>query len=126
MRLPKWRKMTWVILIVNLLFLIWVISGIAGGGDAGADCVREAQNNEFLTKADCEAAAGAGTAIGVGIVIFLWALVDVILGVVWLVTNRKKTHECPVCGSDVKKGATVCPSCGHDFRGAAAGSPSTV
>jgi hypothetical protein len=64
-----------------------------------------------------------GTAIGAGLIIVLWALGDVILGVLWLVTNRKKTRPCPVCGSDVKKGVLSCRQCGYDFRAGAMPSP---
>lgn len=109
--MPKWRVFTWVILVVNLLFLIWIIAGIAGSGGTPEDC-------GTLTVEECNAAEGVGTAIGVGIIIVLWALVDVILGVLWLVT-RPKRRSCPVCGADVKKGVTVCPKCGHDFATAA-------
>ncbi len=101
MRLPQWRKMTWFILVVNLLFVVWIFAGVGG-----ADCEAEA---EFAGA--CE----AGTAIGVGIVIVLWALVDVILGVLWLITGRSG-RDCPACGRGVKKGLTACKSCGHDFR----------
>jgi hypothetical protein len=96
--LPKWRKMTWVILIINILFLIWVLAGIASGGGGGADCLAEGKHNQFLDPKDCQAAGAAGTAIGVALVIFLWVAVDVILGVIWLITNRRKTRGCPACG----------------------------
>jgi hypothetical protein len=66
----------------------------------------------------------AGTAIGAGIgimfILFLWAMVDVILGVTWLVTNKSK-RSCPACGQNVKKGLTVCPSCQFNFTAAAGG-----
>ena len=58
------------------------------------------------------AAIGAG--LGIGLIIFLWAAADIILGIVWLITNRK-SRSCPTCGKDVKKGLTACKSCGYDF-----------
>lgn len=67
----------------------------------------------------CQAGTAIGASIGVGIIVFLWFLVDAILGILWLVT-RPKGRPCPVCGTQVKEGATVCPKCGHDFRAAAA------
>ena len=110
--LPKWRVLTWVIVGINLLFLLWVF----GGAGAAAD------NCNGLRGANLDACE-AGTAIGAGIAItgifVLWVMVDIILGAVWLVTNRSKSRDCPVCGSDVKKGATVCKRCGHDFAVAA-------
>ncbi len=78
----KMRKFTWVILVINVLFLIWVISGLASGGDTSA-C-------GSLSAADCETAQGVGKGIGVALIFVFWAVVDVILGVLWLITNRRK------------------------------------
>ena len=105
---PKWRPMTWVIVIINILFLVWVISA---GGAAAENCDDVAR----AERDACEAGTAIGASIGIGLVLFLWALVDIILGVIWLVTNRKKTRECPICGYDVKKGVTSCKKCGYDF-----------
>lgn len=108
--LPNWRIFTYVILVVNLIMLIWVISGAASGSGQPSDC-------GSLSAESCNDAQNVGTAIGVGILIFLWVALDVILGIIWLITNRRKTRDCPVCGRDVKKGELVC-SCGYDFRAA--------
>ena len=107
----NWRPFTWAVLIVNLLFLIWLIGGI-GSGVNEADCEQEATR---ALRDACEAGTAVGAGIAAGFIIFLWALVDIILGVVWLVTNRGR-RDCPTCGRAVKKGQTVCKSCGHDFR----------
>jgi rubredoxin len=56
-----------------------------------------------------------GTGIGVGLIIVLWALGDVILGVLWLVTKPHKRY-CPACGNTVRKGVMRCGSCGFDFK----------
>lgn len=106
MTIPKWRPFTWVILAINLLFVWWVIAGIASASHA-ADC-------GTLSQSTCDGAAAVGTAIGIGIIIFLWAAIDVILGVSWAVT-RPKRRMCPACGTDVKTGLTACGSCGYDF-----------
>lgn len=120
---PHWRKTTWVILAFNLLMLIWLVAGVgSASSDSLAECAKEA--DEVLREA-CEAGTAIGAGLGAGIIIFLWVTGDVILGVIWLVTNRKTTRECPVCGTDVKKGVVKCPSCGHDFRAAAAGGIAT-
>lgn len=100
----NWRKMTWLIVVVNILMLVLIVSAASS-----ANCEAE----EFVEA--CE----AGTGIGVGIVIVLWAAVDVILGVLWLVT-KGSARDCPTCGRGVKKGLTVCKSCGHNFRSAVA------
>jgi len=107
--LPGWRIATYVVLAFNLLMLVWVISGAASAAGQPQHC-------HHLSAKLCNEASDTGTAVGVGILIFLWALGDVILGVIWLVTNRKKTRECPACGSDVKKGLFACRRCGFDFR----------
>ena len=107
--LPGWRIGTYVVLAFNLLMLIWVISGASTAAGQPKHC-------HHLGPKLCNAASDTGTAIGVGLLIVLWALGNVILGVIWLVTNRKKTRECPACGTDVKKGLFACRRCGYDFR----------
>jgi hypothetical protein len=109
--LPGWRIFTYVILAFNLLMLIWVIAGAASANGTPTDC-------GTLDAQTCNDAADAGTAIGVGILIVLWVFGDIILGILWLVTNRGKKRDCPVCGKGVKKGAVTCRSCGFDFRAA--------
>jgi hypothetical protein len=29
--MPKWRPFTWVIVVINVLFLVWIVAGLAGG-----------------------------------------------------------------------------------------------
>lgn len=111
--MPKWRPFTWVIVVINVLFLVWIIAGVAGTSDSCGG-----MSGEELEV--CEAATAIGASIGVGIIMFLWVLADVILGILWLVT-RPKGRPCPVCGTQVKEGVTVCLKCGHDFRAAAGG-----
>jgi hypothetical protein len=106
--MPKWRPFTWVIVIINVLFLVWIVAGVAGLADECADEVGDLQEA-------CEAGTAVGATIGVGIIIGLWAFVDVILGVLWLVT-KPKTRPCPVCANDVKKGDVTCRRCSYDFR----------
>jgi hypothetical protein len=80
--LPDWRIISYAILVVNPLFLIWV-----------------------------GASFGSGT--GVGILVLLWAVIDLILGIVWLATRPAK-HYCPACGSEVDGSLVPCGHCGHD------------
>ena len=112
--MPSFRPLTWVIIAVQVLFLIWlgsVFNSVSG------NCADE------VTQSGQDACA-AGTAIGAGIgvmfILFLWAMIDVILGVTWVVTNKNK-RSCPACGQNVKKGLTVCPSCHFNFAAAAGG-----
>lgn len=110
--MPKWRVFTWVILAVNLLFLIWVISGTSS---ASSNC------NGLTGRAlsDCQAGTAVGASIGIGLIIVLWGFVDVILGVLWLVTRPKNRRICPSCGTEAKAGVTICKKCGYNFATAA-------
>lgn len=105
--LPDWRIFTYVILVVNLIFLIWIITGASSGDDK--------KNCSGLTAQQCHDANTVGKGIGVALIIILWVIIDVILAILWLITNRKK-RDCPVCGHSVKKGQFTCKNCGHDFR----------
>lgn len=110
--MKSWRKFTWLILVVQVLFIVWIVTGVSSVSDSCSG----------LTGTDldvCQAGTAIGAGIGVGLILVLWAVVDVILLVVWLVTGRNG-RDCPVCGRSVKKGRTKCDSCGHDFAAAAA------
>ena len=63
-----------LILGTQVLFLIWVVLSVAN-----ADC----SNSEYV------GACQAGTGIGVLLIIFLWALVNIILLTIWFVTKKK-------------------------------------
>lgn len=105
--MKNWRKMTWFILVVQVLFIIWIVAGTSSA----------ASNCDGLVGTDldvCQAGTAIGAGIGMGIIIFLWAFVDIILGLIWLVTNRGQ-RDCPTCGKAVKKGLTKCASCGYDY-----------
>jgi hypothetical protein len=118
---PHWRKMTWVINIVNLLFLVWLITGVSSR--PSKDCASDPSVTAgTISKSACEAASDVGTGIGVALIIFLWFIVFIVLGLVWLMT-RPKNRLCPVCGEDVKKGRTTCKKCGHDFADKADAAP---
>ena len=106
LRFPRWRVFTWVILAFNLVMLIWVIVGISSNAKSCSGLTGNA-----LT--DCQA-GNVGTGIGVGLVFTLWALGDVILGVLWLVT-RPRARICPVCGNNVRRGVVQCHACGYVF-----------
>ncbi|GAA2672242.1 hypothetical protein GCM10010310_12400 [Streptomyces violaceolatus] len=70
------RVFLWLFLAAQILLLIWVITGAASVSGASAEC-------RGLTGDDlevCEDASGVGTAIGVGLIVALWAAVDIILG----------------------------------------------
>lgn len=89
----KVRVFTWIIVGVNALFVLGMILALSGGGDAAEQTCAGQTFDEFYTKQDCLDAANAGAAIGGGILFFaillVWALVDVILGVLWMVTRKR-------------------------------------
>ena len=73
---PKRRKrrvFVWVFLVVQLLFLIWLISALVVVGGAP------------------DAASGAGATIGAGLIVAFWVAVDFILAVsCWIYRVAKR------------------------------------
>ena len=107
----RWRKMTWVLNVLNVIFLIWIIGGaVSGAHTAARDCAHPG----VLTRQECLDASHAGTGIGVALVFVLWFIGFIILSIVWFMT-RRRGRICPHCGEDVKKGLTACKKCGYDF-----------
>lgn len=100
------RVFMWTFLVIQALFVAWVISGImshtgATTAEVNAGCLHGAWQGLFKSQADClvhyraglNQAASAGTAIGVGIVIVFWAIVDIILGIGRLVVLTARKHK---------------------------------
>lgn len=109
---PHWRKMTWAVLAWNVLMLVWIIAGAASASH-NPQCAHTAT----LGAHACQSATDVGASIGVGLLVGLWVVGDLILGVLWMVTRGR---SCPVCGRSVRRGLTECKACGHDFaRGGA-------
>ena len=81
---PKRKKriFMWVFLAVQLLFVIWLIAGVNNASDNCSGRVGDA-----LTL--CQNATGVGTGIGIFLILILWTIVDVILGVTYLITRRR-------------------------------------
>ena len=93
-RRKKRRVFLWVFLAIQALFLIWVIAGAASknpstSAQIAQQCYHHAWFPLFKSQADCvthfggalNTAGDAGKAIGVGLIIVFWMVVDVILGV---------------------------------------------
>lgn len=74
----KKRVFMWFFLVVQAIFILWIIAG--ANSASGTNC-------GSLSQADCDAAAGVGTAIGVGLILMLWAIVDIILVAIWAVVK---------------------------------------
>jgi hypothetical protein len=91
------RIYLWIFLAIQVIFLIWVIAGAHTGAGNGAQAHAQALSYcgsggwqpLYTSYADCVThygnalsdAGNAGTAIGVGLVIALWAIADIILGI---------------------------------------------
>lgn len=80
--IPRWRKMTWVLLIWTGLMTVWIIGGATSADTADKDC-------GTLSQASCEGAQDAGTAIGVGLLIFLWFLGFIVLSLIWFMSRPR-------------------------------------
>ena len=108
------RPMTWVILAMNGLLLLWFVAGAST--DSGKDCV-----GEFADA--CRAGGQAGKGIALVLIIFVAAALNLIMGVIWLVTRgswkekqqAKVSRQCPYCAELVHKSAVVCRHCGRDI-----------
>jgi hypothetical protein len=72
----------WFFLVVQVLFLVWIIAGAGGNSDNCAGKVGDALNA-------CKAGTAVGTGIGVALIIGLWVAVDVILGITYLIVRKK-------------------------------------
>ena len=91
------RVFPWAFLAVQVLFVILVIAGAASGGDIHSQAVAycHAHPDQFLPFSQCVSDYGtggkAGAAIGIGLLVVLWAVVTVIMGIsygVWRLARR--------------------------------------
>ncbi len=70
----------WVIVAVNVLFLAWMMFGVSSV--ASSTCTSS------MTQLACDAARAGSSSLGALMAGLIWAAVDVILGGIWLATNR--------------------------------------
>ena len=107
----KKRKPVFLVffLLVQVLFLIWLIAGIAStshtGADAHAQAVAQCSGTQwqplYKSYSDCVTQLGnlynnasdAGKGIGAGLVIGLWVAADVILGIGRFVVLFTRRHS---------------------------------
>jgi uncharacterized membrane protein YjfL (UPF0719 family) len=73
----------WTFVAFNILMLIWLIAGFGIAGESMDNTINDAER----------AGAAIGSTIGLGMILVLWALGDVILGIFVLLTRRKKIIE---------------------------------
>jgi hypothetical protein len=79
------RIFRWVFLAVQLIFLAWIIGGSISASRDNSACKGLTGHSLQL----CHDAGNAGTAIGVGLIIFLWLAVDAILAVTYLIFRKR-------------------------------------
>ncbi len=80
----KRRIFPWIFLAVQVVFLIWIITGISGAANSiPASCVNQADVDL------CTSASQAGAGIGFFLIVGLWVAVDFILGVGYLIFRRR-------------------------------------
>ena len=72
----------WVFLAIQVLFLIWIITGVSGNSDNCAGKVGDALDA-------CQAGTAVGTGIGVALIVAFWVAVDVVLGITYLIVRKK-------------------------------------
>lgn len=70
----------WSLIVFNLLMLAWLIGGSMAATDVANTAGSEAER----------AGAAIGTALGVGMILTLWVLGDIILGLATLLTRPSK------------------------------------
>jgi hypothetical protein len=75
----------WIFLAVQVLFLVWIIGGIASSGGTPPSCV--GMTGQDLTT--CQDAGHLGTTFGVALIVFFWLAVDVILAVGHLIFRKR-------------------------------------
>lgn len=79
---PKHRRvLMWTVLTINALFLIWLIGYWVSVGDPCA--------SETTYQDACRTGASLGIAAGTFLILAFWACVDIVLGVIYMVTRRK-------------------------------------
>ena len=89
------RPMGWLIIVFNAYYLYAFSKGVV----------------------ELSAEGGSDTSVGIYAIfsLFVWAVLNIILYVLFRVTAKKK-RECPACGVKVPVGVTVCQKCLFDFK----------
>ncbi|WP_179500011.1 hypothetical protein [Streptomyces sp. WZ.A104] len=75
----KHRVFFWCFLAVQILFIVWIVTGIAAVSGTPAECQGLTGNDLQL----CKDARDVGAAIGVGFIVGLWVAVDFILALTY-------------------------------------------
>lgn len=81
---PWSNPLTWIVLIWNTLMLAWLGYAVIATSKGVADCSVETYSDA------CAAGATVGGGIAIVGILLVAALVDVILGVIWMVTRKER------------------------------------
>lgn len=79
----KRRIFLWFFLVIQALFLIWIIAGLGSSSGDATDC-------GSLSQEACNDAEAVGTGIGVILIIVLWMMVDFLLAVGYVIYRLAK------------------------------------
>lgn len=80
------RWFMWTFITVQTVFIVWIITGITAVQGAGENCTA-------LSAQDCHDAATAGAVVGLGIVIAIWAAIDIILGITYAIVRANRRSQ---------------------------------
>lgn len=75
------KVIKWTFIGFNILMLVWFIGGMGAAGQVADTAVTDAE----------QAGAVIGTTLAAGMLLTLWAIGDVILGILVLLTRGEKT-----------------------------------
>ncbi len=78
----KRRIFMWFFLVVQAIFIIWIIGGLSTANDA--------TNCGSLSEQACRDAGNVGTGIGVLLIVGLWMVVDFFLAITYLVVKMAR------------------------------------
>lgn len=109
--LPRWRKMTWVVVLWCVGMAI-VTLAVSGHAHEAVHC------SPYTPQSICEGAQDTNAGISFVLLFVIWIWGFIATGIAWILT-RPKGRVCPACGERAKRGQTQCRACGHDFAAAA-------
>ena len=88
----NWKKFTWFTLLVNLLFLVLAIAVGASTSETLNEACQGLTDEELELCKDVIGYVFGGYALLISVFI-LWAAADLVLGIVWLVTKKRKKNK---------------------------------
>ena len=101
----RWRKMTWVFLIVNGVMAAWVIAAASSVADTAVtaqdriDCQEFVDSGVYSSVQGCldtlEGAADVGGGRGTAILIVFWFMVFVAVSTIWFMTRPREKKVSP-------------------------------